>query len=686
MADNVQCAGCQAQMAADDAFCQNCGARSPIGGGAPRAQGSADVERKRAVSRMLDIVRPMLEGKFELLKALGQGGMGSVFLARDVNLEKLRAIKVLGIQLADVPEHRERFFREARTQAALEHPNIVPVYQVEKNSDLPYIVMQFVPGRALSSIMAQEWKEGRQLRIDVVLALAQQIGSGLAHAHAHGVVHRDIKPSNVLLTATGNATVTDFGIAKVLAGTSLSVTGGFMGTPPYMSPEQCRGVSSISAAADQYSFGAMVFELLAGRTPFTGSNMAIVEAHMNHPPPSLGEFRPDAPPAVVAAIARMLEKDSANRFPSMAQALKAIDACDVDPSLDDPLRRELMRLSGVEQDHATVVTVAAAAAGRGAPAPPASNRAEPAPPPPPSRPTPVEAQIASPTPAAPIASVPARTGGRRAVWVVAPIVLIGAAAWAIYATSDPAGSPEISGDTGTASAADNNAPLRLVIAPELARDLAIGDTLRLVANVARGATMLAQAVTWQSENERVVSVTRDGLARAVAPGRATIVATSDGAPTERLTIGVTTTRTTARDSNRSRLAATGDSGRAGVPADAGGGPTIEQFRTAADACREAFTRRDEAAMDRLTRDLTEQQTLNAQQLFIAISEHGATVEPMGPPVRDPSAPANATVRWRLRWKDQAGASRDDAIVVRIGLDGTSRDSARCVIDRLPALR
>jgi hypothetical protein len=267
---------------------------------------------------------------------------------------------------------------------------------------------------------------------------------------------------------------------------------------------------------------------------------------------------------------------------------------------------------------------------------------------------------------------------------VAPIVLVGAAVWGILAASDDRNTLGGGGDSGTATAPPPSAALRLVIAPGLARDLAVGDTLRLTAHVARGETMLTRPVTWQSEDERVVSVTPDGLARAIAPGSATVAASSDGIPSERLTLAVTAARVAMNDSNRGTRARASDSGRTGGPTEASG-PTIEQFRLAAETCRTAFTRRDEEAMDRLTQRLTPQQTVNFQQLFLWVTEQNATIESAGAPIRNPSAPGSATMRWRLRW-NQAGTSRDETIDVRIALAGASVEDARCVIDRLPVNR
>jgi len=341
--------------------------------------------------RTLDALREVTEGRFELLQPLGQGGMGSVVLVRDIHLDLLRAIKALKLDLAEIPDMRDRFLTEARTQARLQHPNIVPVFSVDPNPDLPYFVMQYVPGRALQDVLRATIERGESLQPDVVCALLHQAGSGIAHAHKHGVVHRDIKPSNILLNATGTAVVTDFGIAKVLSAASISVTGSFIGTPPYMSPEQCRASRELTGASDQYSLGIVAYELLAGRTPFQGPGMLQVEAHKYEAPTDIRHLRPDCPRHVAMAVMKMLAKDPLERFPSVMAALHEMRARDAGAADDDPLRRALVELAAVDDVERTLQSR------RGAPQSPAPvlHRRAPTSPVPAS---PVSPSVSSPAP------------------------------------------------------------------------------------------------------------------------------------------------------------------------------------------------------------------------------------------------------------------------------------------------
>lgn len=253
-------------------------------------------------------------------RELGRGGMAAVFLAYDPGLERRVAVKLL---LPDVSVHSdvvERFLREARTVAALQHPHIVTVYGVRSRDDAHAIVMQFVDGASLDTVVAEQGA----LPPAQAARMLSQVAAGLQHAHDRGVVHRDVKPSNVLVDDQGNAYVSDFGIARRNDGAIVTKTGLVLGSWDYMSLEQRAG-ERVTAAADQYAFGVMAFEVFTGRLPFPGTPAQVIRGHMETPAPSLRAVIPEITPAVDALIARMLAKDQADRWPSLAEARLRLD-------------------------------------------------------------------------------------------------------------------------------------------------------------------------------------------------------------------------------------------------------------------------------------------------------------------------------------------------------------------------
>ncbi|HSE52607.1 MAG TPA: protein kinase, partial [Gemmatimonadales bacterium] len=245
----------------------------------------------------------------------------------------------------------ERFKREARTAAHLSHPNIIPVYAVREADGLLFFVMKLVEGTPLDSVM----KELNKLPVPMVEAVLAQVGGAFGYAHRHGVVHRDIKPSNILIDDEGWAVVTDFGIAKVQETEGLTQTGMAVGTPTYMSPEQCGG-GPITGASDQYALGVVAYEMLAGRAPFTSSGMmALMYSHYHEEVPPLELFRPDCPEQLRLAIMRMLEKDPEKRFSSMEEAVAAMGARHL--AHDDPTRSQLILLARSGSSHKIVSQV-----------------------------------------------------------------------------------------------------------------------------------------------------------------------------------------------------------------------------------------------------------------------------------------------------------------------------------------
>ncbi len=266
----------------------------------------------------------LIADRYELEELAGSGGMSTVFRARDAQLDRRVAIKILHEHYAEDPEYLERFRREARLVARLSHPNIVTVIDRGDDNGRQYIVFEHVEGENLKELVQ---RTGR-LPIRRALELALAVADGLAFAHQHGLVHRDVKPQNVLLSREGEVKVTDFGIARSLdVEHGVTQTGTVLGTGEYLAPEQASG-KPVSPATDVYSLGVVIWELLAGDVPFTGDNfVAVALRHVNEPPPDLRERRPDASPRLAAAVDRALAKDPARRFPSMAALAKELRAC-----------------------------------------------------------------------------------------------------------------------------------------------------------------------------------------------------------------------------------------------------------------------------------------------------------------------------------------------------------------------
>jgi len=293
---------------------------------------------ENAQAEQFEHLRDATLGEYEVLGELGRGGMATVYLAHEIALERKVAIKVMSPSLVSGEGMVERFKREARTSASLSHPNIIPVYAVRETDRILYFVMKFVQGRPLDSII----KDVGPLPIPMIKQILSQVGGAFGYAHRRGIIHRDIKPANIMIDDEGWAVVTDFGIAKVSESQGLTMTGMTVGTPTYMSPEQCMA-QDVTGASDQYSLGVVAYEMITGRPPFAGASMmAIMYGHFNDPPPPIEGPRPDCPGDLKAAVMRMLEKDPAKRWPTVEDAIQAMGP---PPAADDPTRNELVTLA-----------------------------------------------------------------------------------------------------------------------------------------------------------------------------------------------------------------------------------------------------------------------------------------------------------------------------------------------------
>src|SRR5687767_4796505 len=273
-----------------------------------------------------------LGSAYEIERELGGGGMSRVFVAEEARLGRRVVVKVLAPELTEGMS-AERFEREVRLAARLQHPNIVPLLASGERGGLAYYIMPYVEGESLRHRLT---REGR-LPADAAVSVLRDVARALEYAHAHGVVHRDIKPGNILLAGSA-AAVTDFGIAKALhaartvetpepATETLTRAGTSVGTPAYMAPEQAAGDPDVDSRADIYAWGVVAYELLAGTLPFVGpSAHHLVAAHIGEAPQPLGERAPDLPPALSALVMRCLEKAPSMRPQTGGELLAALEA------------------------------------------------------------------------------------------------------------------------------------------------------------------------------------------------------------------------------------------------------------------------------------------------------------------------------------------------------------------------
>ena len=316
-------------------------------------------------------------GRYRIERPLGQGGMASVYLAHDVELDRPVALKLLAESLAGDAAFRRRFFREARLAARLSHPNVVSVFDAgETGAGRPYIVMEYVEGTTLEGLGPAP--------ADEAVALALQACRGLAHAHAAGLVHRDGKPHNRLLRTDGALKVADFGIARAAEGTALTQVGTVLGTAAYLAPEQAAG-EKVTAAADVYALGAVLYELLAGRPPYEPESLAELAERPEIVP--VGELAPGVPPRVEDAVMHALARNPAYRPPSAAELAEELGDRPTAPTRLAPApprrrRRGWLAFAGAAAVAAAVLGAVLATRGNESPParPPARAAVQPIPP------------------------------------------------------------------------------------------------------------------------------------------------------------------------------------------------------------------------------------------------------------------------------------------------------------------
>ncbi len=312
----TRCPRCAAQVPVGIRFCGSCGGEvaDPTTATVAFLAQNADP--------LLAQIRVVLGGEYEIERECGRGGMAAVFKALEMSLRRLVALKVMLPSASTGGAVADRLRREARRAAALDHPNIVPIYQVGESGGMHYIVMKFIEGRPLATIIEDQGA----LPIPVVVAVLRAIASALAYAHERGTVHRDIKSSNILIDQEGRVYVSDFGLARAAEDTTLTPSGAVMGTPQFMSPEQCAG-AVVGPQGDQYSLGIVGFQMLAGAAPFEGSSvLAVVQHQYFTPPPDLRTVRADTPEALLAIINRLVAKDPAHRYINTSDLVTALES------------------------------------------------------------------------------------------------------------------------------------------------------------------------------------------------------------------------------------------------------------------------------------------------------------------------------------------------------------------------
>ena len=310
----MKCPSCQAEVLGDSRFCSKCG--SAVSGAA---------EAQLSFTKTMTTPQPglgtgnLLAGKYQIQDEIGRGGMGIVYRAEDIKLKRPVALKFLPPEWTQDKEARERFLQEARAAAALSHPHICTIYEVDESNQQLFIAMEYIEGEVL-----RERSRRGPLPLEDALNLTAQAAEGLEAAHRKGIIHRDIKSANIMVTDKGQAKIMDFGLAKLRGGSSLTKEGATIGTVAYMSPEQARG-EKVDHRTDIWSLGVVIYEMLTGELPFRGEHdVSLLYSIVHEEPQSLREKRPPVPPELQRVIERALAKNPNSRYQTAADMRKDI--------------------------------------------------------------------------------------------------------------------------------------------------------------------------------------------------------------------------------------------------------------------------------------------------------------------------------------------------------------------------
>ena len=343
------------------------------------------------------MIGKLLGNRYEILNQLGGGGMAIVYKGRDTRLNRFVTVKILRPEFTSDENFIKRFSREARAVARLSHPNIVNIHDVGQEEDIHYLVMEYVDGEDLKSVI----KDQGALAIGRAVEIAQQVCAALGHAHENDIVHRDVKPHNILITRDGRAKLTDFGIAAETTAATFTHTDTIVGSVHYISPEQARGEPA-GPQSDIYSLGMVMYEMLAGQVPYGGdSPIAVALKHIQEEPAPLRQINPAVPDSLSGVVMRALAKTPDQRFAGTGEMCRAIKHCWVDET-------EVTQFIPLD-DMATTVLPAVKAEG-------GSEEAE---------------------------KKPAASNRKRMVWLLAPLIVLVLLAGGVLAAQNLFGAPDV---------------------------------------------------------------------------------------------------------------------------------------------------------------------------------------------------------------------------------------------------
>lgn len=339
MPANTQCFGCGAVAPEGSRFCGNCGRQLADPHTATLVDESAQQDT------LLHRLRRVMAGEYRVERELARGGMGVVFEATEEHVGRRVALKVLSPELGITARAAERFKREARMVAGLEHPNIVPVYRVGQLGGMLFITMKYIAGRSLDEITASQGA----LPMPAVMHVLRSAARSLTYAHEHDIVHRDVKAANILIEKDGRVLMTDFGVALRASDVTLTADGAVIGTPGYMSPEQCAGKRA-TPQSDQYSLGVVAFQMLTGTLPFKAESLpGIMHHHFFTPLPSVRLARDDIPAPLLAIVERLVAKAPTDRFNTTRELLGELEGLPFSATERNEAERLMRRLSVGDQ-------------------------------------------------------------------------------------------------------------------------------------------------------------------------------------------------------------------------------------------------------------------------------------------------------------------------------------------------